>query len=107
VTAPLEPTWTFPWSGHPSGFPRTVLVFFRDGSAPADDVGVAWARELATLGEEATNEQLFHHAVLTFAERHRLNVVQVVFGSDHRYPAGDVVTVTFEATRPMTFDVTD
>ena len=107
MTAPLEPAWTFRWSGHPSGFPRSVHVFFRDDSAPTEDDAVAWARELADRVQEATTEGQFNNAVLTFAEGHHLRVVQVVHGPDHRYPGGDVVTVTFDVELQPTVNIAD
>jgi hypothetical protein len=82
-------------------------VFFRDGAAPADEDRVAWARELAEGVGEATNEGLFNNKVLTFAERHQLRVIQVVHGSDHRYPAGDVITVTFDVDKPLSINVSE
>ena len=100
-----EPTWTFEWLGHPTGEKRYVRVYFRDDSVPFDaDKAV---RELIELAQDATNEQLFNHAVLTFADRHHLRVVQVVTGPDHRYPGGDAVTVTFEPDRTPAVDVTE
>ena len=105
MSTPPRPTWTVEWLGHPSGFPRSVHVFFRDDSVPSD--GVAAAKELAERVSEATTEGLFKSAVLTFAERHHLRVVQVLMGPDQRYTGGYFVTLTFEALHTPAVTIVD
>jgi hypothetical protein len=102
MTTPT-PTWNIEWRGDPSGFPRHVHVFFMADSAPTDSSGAGM--ELARGLEQATTEGLFNNALLAFAERTGLRVVSVYKDPSHTYPAGDVITVTFEREKPLSINV--